>query len=367
MELKCKFYNCSTIDGKFYNCFIRDQQIPENQEFKFIGQHEVGKANKDVTYAYFNSCTITKVPQGLTKIFPNLKVLSIFYSKLKKISKNDLVEYKNCKMLYFGCNEIEVLPEGLFEGFRNLEGLGFARNKLKVIAPNILDKLDKLKYANFRENINYDKCFSLNPYDNPNATLEDMKFDLRLKCTKHTLFDDFKAFIQDESKRDFKIIIDNREFMVHKLLLLIRCSTLADIIKIKPHAESLNLVDISVDIFEIILNFLYTDELPNDLDEYMSKLFAAAGRLKIHGLKEFAAFKIIQMINNENVIEILKLSNKYDHEEMRLKAFEALKKKYPEDTFKDELAVDMDELDKVIARINRKEEADRRMEEMFSI
>ncbi|KAL7013149.1 hypothetical protein ACKWTF_015220 [Chironomus riparius] len=84
-------------DEKVFTCIVVDQIIPEDQELKFIGQHKDGKSNDDVIFVKFNSCTVTKVPQGLTKIFPNMIVLMITNSKLKNISKDDLIEYKNLK------------------------------------------------------------------------------------------------------------------------------------------------------------------------------------------------------------------------------------------------------------------------------
>jgi len=402
MEIKCTF---DKLFEEFYSCLVRNQQIPENQELNFTGQHESGKTNMDVLYVEFRYCTVTKVPQGLTKIFPNLTSLVIDGSELKKICKNDLVEYKNLKEFKFYRNEIEFLPGNLFEDFKNLEWISFYKNKLKVIEPNILDGLDKLKYVDFSVNPNYGKCYSTIPNSLPNATLDEVKLylfekhpkkyelfkDLRtenqllkesklklqtepeqekLKSSELTdklqagFLNDLKAFTQDETTKDFQIQIDDHEFPVHKFLLAARSPTLAEILKNNPEVENLNLVDISVEIFEIILKFLYTDELTDDEGTNFLHLFAAAGKLKIQELMNFAAVKIIQMITEENSLDILKLSNKYNHDEMRFRAFEAFKRKYPNANLKAEFAVDMDKIDKFIEAIKRKEEIDREIEEM---
>ena len=54
---------------------------------------------KDVTTVWFNNCTITKIPKGLTKLYPMLESLVIHNSKITEIAKNDLIEYKNLKKL----------------------------------------------------------------------------------------------------------------------------------------------------------------------------------------------------------------------------------------------------------------------------
>jgi len=314
MEINCTYAKCD----EFYHCLVTDwQQIPENQELNFTGQHESGKTNMDVLYVEFRYCLVTKVPQGLTKIFPNLEVLEICDSKLKNICKNDLIEYKNLKQFRCEYNEVEFLPGDLFEGFENLEFINFYYNKLNFIEPNILDGLEKLKYVDFRTNIIYGKCHSIIPKYSCNATLEEVKLELfekhpkkyklfqylrtenqllkesklkleteldqeKLKNSELTdklqagFLNDLKAFTQGETTKDFQIQIGDHEFPVHKFLLAARSPTLAEILKNNPEVGNLNLVDISVEIFEIILKFLYTDELPGDDETNFLHLFAAA-------------------------------------------------------------------------------------------
>jgi len=426
MDTFCAFHDYEFVYGeKFYRCCIKNQQIPENHKLNIIGQHKDGMSNKDVLCVEFNGCTVTKVPQGLTKIFPNLKILDIDGSKLKKISKNDLVEYKNCEKLLFGRNELEFLPDDLFEDFINLEYIAFFNNKLKFIMPSILDGLKKLKYVGFSGNVNYKKCYSIYPEYSPNATLEEIKVELREKFFPHLMqfeeyltskngleqencklkmsemklkqqiqqfeyseiqlkndlkrekikyanvalklqkgiFVDISAFIQDETTKDFRIQIDDREFPVHKFLFSARSPTLAEILKNNPEVENLNLVDISVEIFEIILKFLYTDELPGDDGTNFLQLFAAAGKLKIKELKDFAANKLNDLIDENNAIEVLKLSNKYEHDELRQKSFNELKKMYPKYELKEKWITKIEIVVKIIEQFKKNEEAIRKLEE----
>jgi len=402
MEINCTFDGRSNIQ----RCFVSHEKISENHELKFTGQHQSGKTNMDVQSVEFNLCTVTKVPQGLTKIFPNLNILKILNSNLENICKSDLVEYKNIKR--FNCNENEVkfLPADLFEGFENLEFISFNNNKLDFIEPNILDGLEKLKFVDFRGNSNYKKHLSIAPYSGSKATLDEVKLELfrnyhkkyelfkdlgtenqllkeskqklqteleqeKLKSSELTdktqtgFLNDLSTFIQDETTKDFQIQIDDQEFPVHKIVLAARSPTLAEILKNNPEVENLNLVDISVEIFEIVLKFLYTDELPGDKGINFIHLFAAAGKLKIEKLKNFAATKLMNQIDDDNALDVLKLSNKYDHEELRREAFKGIKKKYPNVELKDIWAADTEKLEKAIEIIKQREEADRKMKEEF--
>ena len=93
MEIKCRFGDLPFKHGeKLYCCFIEGQLIHRNSELRFIGDHESKKINDDVYGIEFSECTITKVPPGITKTFPNLKMLAIKNSRLEKICKDDLIE-----------------------------------------------------------------------------------------------------------------------------------------------------------------------------------------------------------------------------------------------------------------------------------
>lgn len=187
MEIQCQFENSITIDARtFYTCYVEDQIIPANVDLKFVGRHDFRKSNNTVARIWFLNCKMTKFPQGLSKIFPNLKSFVILHTNLQSISRDDIAEYKNLERFSIGRSEIEFLPGNLFEDFRNLEEIGFCNNKLRIIEPNILDGFDRLNYVNFRDNPNYDKCFSVYK-DYSNATLEGVKNDL---------FDKFDEFMK---------------------------------------------------------------------------------------------------------------------------------------------------------------------------
>lgn len=174
-----------------------------------------------------------------------------------------------------------------------------------------------------------------------------------------------KTFIQkDEFFKDFTVNVDTTQFQVHKLLLAARSPTLAEMLRNNPQAENLNLVDISVDIFDLILKFLYTEKLPVDDCDYL-KLFAAAGQLKIEELKNYAAEKFYENVNSQNALEVLNLGNKYRHDGLRQKAFEEVKRKYQKIEFKDEWSEQTEKIVRIIEGFKLKEEEMRKVEERF--
>ncbi|KAL7051133.1 hypothetical protein ACKWTF_004345 [Chironomus riparius] len=206
-----------------------------------------------------------------------------------------------------------------------------------------------------------------------NNELESELNQEKLKCSKLTkelqtgLLGDIKACIQEESTKDFKVLIENREFDVHKFLLIARSPTIADILRNNPEIESLSLLDIPVDIFENILKFLFTDVVPDDNETNFLYLFAAAGKLKIKELKQFAADQLLKAINQENVMEVFMLSSKYGDDKLKRKAFDEIKKMFPKYVFKDVWISSYELVMKVIEQFKKYEEAIRKIEEEFNM
>lgn len=394
---------------KSYSCLITYSEIPENvNNSTFIGEHLEGKTNNDVNFIEFKKCIFSsKIPKDLTKVFPNLLGFEILNSNLKELSRSDIEQFKTLKMFCCTKTYLKYLPGDLFNGFENLEWIDLGINDLEIIEPNILNGLDKLKMVSFSKNPNYEQFYSIFNNHAPNATLDEIKtqlvekfilsfknlkeskekleiekniVDQKLKAaedkyeeiknnemSKNGFLGEINSFIQDNSTKDFIIKIDDQEFPAHRFILAARSPTLAEILENNPEADELKLVDISVNIFEKILKFLYTDELPkcDDVELNYLHLFAATGQLKIKNLKDYAAKKIIEQINEENVIEILKLSNKYDHEELRYKSFQKIKEKYPKIPFIDDWQKDDDKILKIIEAFEECEEAVKKAHEKF--
>lgn len=293
-----------------------------------------------------------------------------------------------------------------------MELISFRENKITLIEPNLLDGLDRIRCVNFCKNVNYDIRFSNYKDDFTSLTPDRFKEQLKMKypskireltnsearlkahnedldnqiqkltinklenCkrlenlemelqkikslelelekvrnqSQNSFIADIKSYIQDDSTKDFKIKISDKTFSVHKFILAVRSLTLAEILQKNPEANELNLVDISVEIFEKILDFFYNDKLPNDHEDIPELLciFTAASRLKIAKLVDFVSIKISEQLDADNVIEVLKFSSKYDNQGFIEKIFEKIKMIFPEIPFKEAWKDDADKIVKAI-------------------
>jgi len=153
---------------------------------------------------------------------------------------------------------------------------------------------------------------------------------------------------------DVQIQSEDLEFRALKFVFEAQNPFLAEVLQNNAAIEKLSSIDYS----------LY-DELPGGIGINHLQLFAAAGKLKIEELKNFAAEKLIDKVDAENVLEIFKSACKYDHNELKQRAFEIIKKKYPGTKFKDELIDDAEKVEKLIAYLKKMEEIQRGIEDLL--
>jgi len=99
---------------EFYSCVFQNGYFAKSQPLNFCCKHPHGVTNDYVYNVQFEFSIMEKIPVGLAEKFPNLKILNIFKSRLKEISKNDLLEYKNLERFFCSGNELEILPGDLF-------------------------------------------------------------------------------------------------------------------------------------------------------------------------------------------------------------------------------------------------------------
>lgn len=163
------------------------------------------------------------------------------------------------------------------------------------------------------------------------------------KTSQDDFASDIKIFLRDENFSDFTIKICDRTFKVHKFVLAARSSIFAEMIKNNKEATNLELLDIPVDIFNVILDFIYFDKIPLENVDFKN-IFIASGRLNLKVLKEFSGKKLLNLVNDENVLEILTIANKYHQEELKKKCFEKIQSMFPDHKIKPDLINDPEKM-----------------------
>lgn len=102
------------------------------------------------------------IPQGTGKLFPNLQVLRIWSSGLKKLQQNDIKDFENLKELIVPLNDIESLDSNLFEFNKKLIKIDMSRNKLQHVGLALFTSLPILSSVNLNHNECIDDNFKTN-------------------------------------------------------------------------------------------------------------------------------------------------------------------------------------------------------------
>ncbi|KAG5669693.1 hypothetical protein PVAND_017576 [Polypedilum vanderplanki] len=170
------------------------------------------------------------------------------------------------------------------------------------------------------------------------------------------MLDDLKKVFADDDFKDFTFKIKDSSFLVHKVLFAAKSSVFAKMIKNNPYAEEMNLVDIPVATFQIILDFIYNNRLPDNNDNLI-EIFAASGRLNISELMNTTAKKLMDIIDERNALETLMLAHKYGNDELRQKAFKCIQEKiFPDRKLAEEFLRQPEKIKKLIEMKKRLDE-----------
>jgi len=102
------------------------------------------------------------------------------------------------------------------------------------------------------------------------AIQEDLKPSLDFILTDNANYESFSSFGEQLQKNkelcDLLIIVKNKSFCTHKAMIMTRAKnafhTLISNLSVTKERPQIQIDDVEVEVFEIILNFIYTDKEP---------------------------------------------------------------------------------------------------------
>lgn len=415
--IKCKFYNkndtynCEISDQVFsfeviektfkgsHKLFYKNDNVQFlwifQSKFPYSVPNGLGEVFKYITQLSIISSGLTTISMKNLKQFPYLENLDLSHNEIKEIPINLFEFNKDLKIILLNQNSIAIIKSGLLEGLKKLEEfcmeknqlkfipgdflkfnkkimkISFRDNDIKFIGHELLDGLQDLKYVNFdrvfdfglnydKENDDPDKLYEvieeIKSLKMPMEIYQDYVNSLRKphQNSSGSLQNDIMDFLTFDTFKDFTVKINKKLFKIHKFLFMARSEFFSEFVKNNPDAKEMIIEDIPDEIFEAILNFLYTDEF--SLATYLQvddrKIFYAASKLKIKKLKEIFAKSLIEELKSmtklSEVWVIFNFGVLCNHDEMKLKAFEELKKYFPPDTLADELIENPEMVKKIV-------------------
>jgi Leucine-rich repeat (LRR) protein len=295
--------------------------------------HDVDYSNCDVTYLFIGESEMHYLPQNLSSTFPNLLVLNIAGVQLKEITKADLKGLTSLTGLIVTNCDLQSLPSDLFVFARKLTQIYFGKNKIKHIGKHLLAplNLDIIKTIDLTDNSSINAIFSI--AGDEFVSIQELQQLIATDCQKKRAVETVSEFDRDlwsnKMMCDFKFTFNNgRSIPVHKCLLAVQSPVLATMFQTQMK-ESLTsecqIEDISYKTFMQFLEYLYIRKMPTATD-HITELYSTAKKYQIQKLPELLEEMILNDINRDNALDILKLGNSFDNELMKICAFNEIKK-----------------------------------------
>lgn len=350
MEIECKFFEC--FYSSFYSCNVVSASITNQfTDVKaFKGQHCSGNTTKDVKMLKFEDTHVDYLPRGLYKTFGNLVDLYIINCGLKEISRKGLIGLENLQMLHVGYNELTSVPSDLFVNTQKLKWVVFLNNKIERLSSRLFSPLmNQLELVDLRGNVKIDAFFlDKKAGDSKSISFDELMEKIDSSCDRpianqsemfmEKIVEGFEELWNSKRLSDFAIIVDSKEFLVHKVVLATRSSVFSALFENEMHERQSNqmkIQDFSADAVEEFLQFFYSGRVPNETNAM--ELYALASKYDVLELKENCEANVLENLDESNAVEVLNLGHLYSSKEIVQKAFDMIIKAYPDIDFPDNL------------------------------
>lgn len=139
----------------------------------------------------------------------------------------------------------------------------------------------------------------------------------------HKLTDDFERLLTDESLSDITLVVGDKEFKAHKLVLGARSPLFARMLSNEMPEGTTNKVeiqDIEPDTFQELLKFIYSGKISFIDIEKMGALLIAGDRYGVSDLRPFCEENIIKNISVDTAANVFMLADLIKSEDLKEKA-----------------------------------------------
>ncbi|CAG9811624.1 unnamed protein product [Chironomus riparius] len=160
ITLNCSYRTSSIpwpVLGEIYECYIERDLFITHAKMPIsdaVGEHKSWKNAEKVVGFYARSAEVHYFPNGLEKIFPNLRLIAIAMSNLREVRQQNLIPFDQLQYLCLFDNEIETIEKHLFAYNLMLEAIDLRENRIVRINVNVFDYLINLRILYLSDSFN---------------------------------------------------------------------------------------------------------------------------------------------------------------------------------------------------------------------
>jgi hypothetical protein len=149
------------IIGKFYKCYVKITDNPSNHTITDVtGRHQTGKTNDDVTeLKILGDDTLTFVPRGASKFFPNLIAVRIWETAIETVEGDEFAEFgAKLEWLQLMWSALTTIPSHFLAANTNLKYVDLAHNKIIRVGRDLFTPVDLTKL--YSVDFKYNRCIA---------------------------------------------------------------------------------------------------------------------------------------------------------------------------------------------------------------
>ncbi|XP_057342158.1 speckle-type POZ protein-like isoform X2 [Microplitis mediator] len=157
-------------------------------------------------------------------------------------------------------------------------------------------------------------CVDLTVFKTPTTTSK----KLVINFSKRGMAHDYQDLYNTKMGCDTIINVGDYEFQAHKTILMARSPVLAAMFShdmIEKKENKISVPDITPEIFEKILKYIYTDQVI-DLNEIADDLLEVADKYQLQSLKEMCQESLSETLILRNALKIMTLADRHSAKEL---------------------------------------------------
>ncbi|CAG9767497.1 unnamed protein product [Ceutorhynchus assimilis] len=157
---------------------------------------------------------------------------------------------------------------------------------------------------------------SVNIVATPSNQIENNLIDSELST-------DFGNLFENQKLTDVTFYVKGRKIKAHKFILTSQSEVFRAMFETEMQEKLTNkvkIVDIEYEVFEAMLHFMYTDELPNS--SMVKELLVAADKYALYRLKALCEKEMFANITTENSTRVLVIADFYNCEQLKIQTLD---------------------------------------------
>ncbi|XP_057324128.1 speckle-type POZ protein-like [Microplitis mediator] len=132
--------------------------------------------------------------------------------------------------------------------------------------------------------------------------------------SKSQMVGDIKEIYISRANSDVTIVVGDKEFQAHKFIMMVRSPVLSKMLThemVEKKSKQVSITDITPEIFEKVLEYIYTDQVI-DLGDDAFDLLEAAKKYQLLSLEKMCEHSLCTTLSRRNIVKRMILADRHD-------------------------------------------------------